>query len=182
MNNRFFRLGSSALVGLLACTAANAQTVSIAGYADASCTHIESPVGAYGGMYLTFRPNGTWILGEGKNSVDTTLDTGTWTSGTFNPANYQIRAVGLFSYDHESGGGSACQDPDNYYETNYNSGWVTLSSNVITSVSASTHKDGFCTWAQDINQFTGSIEIRQTSNHANISSIDVNLCVIGYAY
>lgn len=181
MKNRFASLGLSALGGLLMCVGANAQTVSIAGYADPSCTSIVNFTTANGGQYLTFRPNGTWVLGENKLSVDTVLDNGTWTTGTFSGANYQIRTIGTFTYDHESGGGSGCQDPDNSYETNFNSGWVTLSSNFILNVSANTFKDGFCEWAQDINGFSGTVEIRQTSTPANASSIGVNLCVSSYA-
>jgi hypothetical protein len=170
-----------ALTGMLACTVANAQSVSIAGYADPSCTSVVNAVGANGDQYLTFKPNGTWELGETEMGVGNVLDTGTWTSGTFNPSNYEIRAVGTFSYDHESGGGPSCQDPDNYYEDGFDSGWETLSSNFTIGVSAYTYKDVQCYWAQDINQFSGSIEIRQISNHTNASSTGVNLCVIGYA-
>ena len=123
-------------------------------------------------------------MGTGRNQdgVGNVLDSGTWVTGTFNPANYEIRAIGTFSYDHDSGGGPSCQDPDNYYEDPFDSGWVALSSAFPLGVSTNTYKDVTCYWAQDINQFTGSVAIRQISNHSNYSSIGVNLCVIGYAY
>lgn len=181
MNNRWMSL-AAVLFGLALGTSAAAQSVSISGYADPPCNNASAAVGVSAGQYLTLKPDGTWELGEYELSTNTVLATGSWTSGSFNPANYEARATGLLSFDHDSGGGPSCQDPDNYYEQGYDSGWVTLTSYAITDVYANTTKDAYCYWAQDTNQFGGTIEIRQKSNHANADAIAVNLCVVGYAY
>lgn len=184
MTNRSNTLCAVAAGGLLLCSGVNAQSVSISGYADpGACANIEAPTTAIGGQYVVFLQDGTWSLSEDVSGTTTVLDSGTWVSGPFSASNYEIRAVGTLYYDHESGGGSSCQDPDNYYETSYNSGWSTLVPSFLQpATGVYTQKDAFCYWAQDINGFTGTFQIRQISNHSNTDTISVNLCARGYAY
>lgn len=140
---------------------------------------------------LSFLPNGTWQVsgnGGGTSRCGTTtaapsgvLASGNWITGTFNPAEYEIRFTGQqrFEYDTANpvGALSGCPNPPDPigYDPLYDSGWLSLASLQSVASAGSADCGQVCVISvAAIKTFT--VQIRQISNPANTVTGSGSIC------
>ena len=140
---------------------------------------------------MSFNPDGTWQVygsGGGSASCGTTsaapsgvLASGNWITGTFNPAEYEIRFTGQqrFEYDTATPSGplSGCPNPPDPigYDPPYDSGWLSLASPQSINSAANANCGQVCVISVSaIKTFT--VQIRRISNPANSVTGSGSIC------
>lgn len=185
-----------------------------------ACMHVGPPTASCGAYYgsdsasvaLTFKPDGTWELAQDGSIRTLTINgatcqtvypsqrgviaTGQWITGTFNPADYEIRIYGTFETvftgwpSNRWGGSDICQsgsyapphDPPLVVSPwgvgSFDTGWLPMNSPRATQIGRSRSFAGgtvICERYEDREQdFT--VEIRQISNPANKVAATGSIC------
>lgn len=135
---------------------------------------------------LRFLPTGEWQVraaGVGGSGFVGVLASGSWITGVFNPADYEIRFQGV-QHDEETWALSSpsCGAGDFADDTPFDSGWlgmgVTREQQVI---ARHAYAAGYCNSMQTHSSAPINVQIRQIANPANSVSGVATLCAEGDA-
>lgn len=140
---------------------------------------------------LTFNPDGTWTVtgygsgtgncGAGSGGPNGVIASGNWITGTFNPAEYQIRITGQKRYEYDTrapvGPFAGCPNPEDPigYDPAFDNGWLPLSSPVGISAAMNINSTQVCVISvMAITEF--AVTIRKISNPANQVNGSGSIC------
>lgn len=147
-----------------------------------TCNSGGSMKSASAGSTLSFLPDGTWqVFGGGGGSANCgstaaapsgVIASGNWITGTFNPADYEIRITGQQRFEYNTappvGALSGCPNPEDPigYDPPYDTGWLSLASPQSIGSTANANCGQVCVISVSaIKTFT--VQIRQIANPAN---------------
>jgi hypothetical protein len=136
---------------------------------------------------LRFLPTGVWEVraaGSGGTGFVGVIATGNWITGTFNPADYEVRFSGV-QHDEET---TALSSPccglggDFTDDTPFDSGWLGMGlTREQQIVARHAYSAGACNSMQTISTAPINVQIRNIANPANNVSGVATLCAQGDA-
>lgn len=142
---------------------------------------------------LSFLPDGTWNVngygggfancGSGTGSPNGPIASGQWITGSFNPADFEIRITGQKRYEYDTqaptGPFSGCPNPQDPigYDPPFDDGWLPLSAGHSISAVTNVNNTQVCILSiKAVTEFT--VQIRQISNHANTVTGSGSICAV----
>lgn len=140
---------------------------------------------------LTFNPDGTWVVngygngsgncGPGSGGPNGVIASGNWITGTFNPADFEIRITGQKRYEYDTrppaGAFSGCPNPQDPigYDPLFDNGWQPATSGPSVLAAMNINSTQVCVISvMAVTEFT--VQIRQISNPANTVTGSGSVC------
>lgn len=142
---------------------------------------------------LVFNPDGTWVVtgygsgtgacGAGTGGPNGVIASGNWITGSFNPADFEIRITGQKRYEYNtrppSGPFSGCPNPEDPigYDPPFDNGWQPATSAPNVTAVMNINSTQVCVITVNaVTEFT--VQIRQISNPANSVTGTGSICAL----